>query len=150
MSKTRESGYGGSFLDKLWDILAEPTNHPYISWQPSGLSFVIHDVTDFEMHVLTKYFKHSNHNSFVRQLNMYSFVKTCNDSNYREFQNPFFQRDRKDLMANIKRKASVPGARDTSQPKKSSEGLTQRQRAMIAQQHADEEAAERAAESGAA
>ena len=141
----KEAGYGGSFLEKLWEILAEPANHPYICWQPSGLSFVIHDVQDFETYVLTKYFKHSNHNSFVRQLNMYSFVKTCNDSNYREFQNPFFQRARRDLMINIKRKASAPGAsKDILQPKKVTEGMTQRQRAMIAQQQADEEAAERA------
>ena len=140
----RELGTGGTFLEKLWEILSEPSNTPYINWQPDGLSFVIHDVKLFEANVLTKYFKHSNHNSFVRQLNMYSFVKTCNDSNYREFQNPLFQRERKDLMTSIKRKASAAGANskeDSNAPKKLTEGQTSRQRAMIERQQAEEEAA---------
>lgn len=139
----RELGTGGSFLEKLWEILDEPSNEPYICWQPEGLSFVILDIQDFEANVLTKYFKHSNHNSFVRQLNMYAFVKTCNDSTYREFQNPHFQRARKDLMVNIKRKASVAGAgKETAATNKLTEGQTSRQKAMLKRQEEEEEAAE--------
>ena len=47
----RELGTGGTFLEKLWEILSEPSNTPYINWQPDGLSFVIHDVKLFEANV---------------------------------------------------------------------------------------------------
>ena len=148
MSKgPKEGAVSGSFLEKLTEILSDETNTPYICWQPSGMSFLIKDVADFEAHVLTKYFKHSNHNSFVRQLNMYNFVKTCNDANYREFHNPNFQRDRRDLMVNIKRKASQPSAnanagREDKKPQV--EHMTQRQKAMMEQQERENERAEAA------
>ena len=141
------TGSSGSFLEKLVEILSDESNSPYICWQPSGLSFLIKDVSEFEANVLTKYFKHSNHNSFVRQLNMYNFVKTCNDANYREFHNPHFQRGRRDLMANIKRKASQPNASSSgsgAEKKPDVQYMTQRQKAMVEQQERDNERAEQA------
>ena len=139
-------GTSGSFLEKLVEILSDESNSPYICWQPSGLSFLIKDVSEFEANVLTRYFKHSNHNSFVRQLNMYNFVKTCNDANYREFHNPHFQRGRRDLMVNIKRKASQPSATSSSggaaEKKPDVQYMTQRQKAMVEQQERENERAE--------
>ncbi len=145
------SGTSGSFLDKLVEILSDESNSPYICWQPSGRSFLIHDVTEFEVNVLTKYFKHSNHNSFVRQLNMYNFVKTCNDANFREFHNPNFQRDRPELMANIKRKASQPANASVALEKKPDvQNMTQRQKAMLEQQERENERLEQAKQRRAA
>jgi HSF-type DNA-binding len=93
-----------AFLEKLYDILEEVSLESYISWQPDGLSFLIRDVNSVSELVLPHYFKHNNIQSFVRQLNMYSFTKTRHDSNYREFRQPLFQRGRRDLLSLIKRK----------------------------------------------
>jgi len=43
--------------------------------------------------------------ALCRQLNMYNFSKTRHDSNYREFRQNLFRRDRKDLLSLIKRKS---------------------------------------------
>ena len=93
-----------AFLEKLYDILEDVTLEAYISWQPDGQSFLIRDVNSVSELVLPHYFKHNNIQSFVRQLNMYSFTKTRHDSNYREFRQPLFQRGRCDLLSLIKRK----------------------------------------------
>lgn len=48
-----------------------------ICWTPDQEAFIINKekIMDFSNQVLAKYFKHSNYGSFVRQLNMYNFVK---------------------------------------------------------------------------
>jgi HSF-type DNA-binding len=96
-----------AFLEKLYDIMENVSLQPYISWQPDGLSFLIKDVQAVSEFVLPYYFKHNNIQSFVRQLNMYNFSKTRHDSNYREFRQPLFQRGRRDLLSDIKRKSQV-------------------------------------------
>ena len=94
-----------AFLEKLYEILENPELDSYISWQPDGLSFLIKQPNGFSETILPNYFKHNNLQSFVRQLNMYSFTKTRHDSNYREFRQPNFQKGRRDLLALIKRKS---------------------------------------------
>jgi len=46
-----------------------------VSWNAEGAGFVVHDAKSFADRVLPSYFKHSNFQSFVRQLNMYDFHK---------------------------------------------------------------------------
>lgn len=96
-----------AFLEKLYDILDSPTYAEYIGWQPDGQSFLIKKVEDFSRIVLPAYYKHNNLQSFVRQLNMYSFSKTRHDANWREFRQINFQRGRKDLLPLIKRKTQM-------------------------------------------
>lgn len=93
-----------AFLEKLYEILENPELESHIAWQPDGLSFLIKQPNTFSETILPNYFKHNNIQSFVRQLNMYSFTKTRHDSNYREFRQPNFQKGRRDLLALIKRK----------------------------------------------
>jgi hypothetical protein len=94
-----------AFLEKLFDILEENSCYSHlISWQPDGNSFLIKKVNEFSEIVLPKYFKHSNIQSYIRQLNMYGFSKTRHDSNHREFTHKLFQRGRRDLLQLIKRK----------------------------------------------
>lgn len=95
-----------AFLEKLFDILDEKSAYGHlISWQPDGTSFIIKKVHEFSEIVLPRYFKHSNIQSYVRQLNMYGFNKTRHDSTHREFAHKLFRRGRRDLLPLIKRKS---------------------------------------------
>lgn len=114
----KNSSTPAAFLEKLYDILDDVSLESYISWQPDGQSFLIRDVNSVSELVLPHYFKHNNIQSFVRQLNMYSFTKTRHDSNYREFRQPLFQRGRRDLLALIKRKTQGSSEKNGVQKRK--------------------------------
>lgn len=62
------------FLLKIYDMLANDDTHAFVSWTPSGTSFVIKDPHSFSTNVLPMYFRHNNFQSFVTQLN--SYVRT--------------------------------------------------------------------------
>ena len=84
------------------------------TWSPSGDSFVVKSVERFATSVLPMYFKHSNFSSFARQLNFYGFRKlkaepiltadfdACTAC-YVRFYHDKFQRDRPELLVQIKR-----------------------------------------------
>ena len=55
--------------------LHEPELASIISWQPHGRSFLCRDVAKMEKLILPIFFKHSNFNSFRRQLNMWGFIR---------------------------------------------------------------------------
>uniref|UniRef100_G1TSK3 HSF-type DNA-binding domain-containing protein n=1 Tax=Oryctolagus cuniculus TaxID=9986 RepID=G1TSK3_RABIT len=108
-----------SFLAKLWSLVEDPALDELVCWSQSGQSFYIMDEQIFSKEVLPKYFKHNNMSSFVRQLNLYGFRKVISfDSvfhvkekkNMQEFQHPFFQKGKTNLVGSIKRK--VPGMRN--------------------------------------
>ncbi|KAI5454349.1 Flocculation suppression protein [Naganishia albida] len=50
-----------------------------LKWSADGQGFVCSDPNEFARLFLSKYFKHANWHSFVRQLNMYGFNKQVND-----------------------------------------------------------------------
>lgn len=72
--KPRGGQNAAAFLEKLYEILSDDANRPYIDWvEPDGTSFLIKKVPELQEIVLPKYFKHNNLPSFVRQLNMYRY-----------------------------------------------------------------------------
>ncbi|KAF3432090.1 hypothetical protein FNV43_RR26829 [Rhamnella rubrinervis] len=73
-----------------------------ISWSDNDDCFVIWDITQFSVHLLPKYFKHSNFSSFMRQLNIYGFRKVNADRWV--FANDGFVRGKKYLLKNILRR----------------------------------------------
>lgn len=106
----QKQGNTPAFLDKLFDILEDNQAHSHlIAWQSDGTSFIIKKVSDFSEIVLPRYFKHSNIQSYVRQLNMYGFSKTRHDSNHHEFSHRLFLKGRRDLLPFIRRKTQSGG-----------------------------------------
>lgn len=99
------SGPSG-FLTKTFEIFSTPEYADLCGWGPKGDTIYVRKIEEFSKQILPKYFKHSNFQSFVRQLNMYDFHKTVQDPNNGEFQHLYFRKDRPELMALIKRKAN--------------------------------------------
>uniref|UniRef100_A0A803MRP0 HSF-type DNA-binding domain-containing protein n=1 Tax=Chenopodium quinoa TaxID=63459 RepID=A0A803MRP0_CHEQI len=98
------------FLNKTFDMVENPESDPIISWGESFNSFIIWDEHKFSTDLLSKYFKHSNFSSFVRQLNTYGFRKVSTAHPVRwEFAHPGFQKGKKDLLKTIKRRAQGNG-----------------------------------------
>ncbi|OWT37336.1 hypothetical protein C362_04346 [Cryptococcus neoformans Bt1] len=91
-----------------------------IYWSAKGTTFTCPNPTEFSKAVLPRYFKHNNWQSFVRQLNMYSFNKvndiysTSTDPQAWEFRHSLFRRGETHLLPSIKRKSSRPSAPDGS------------------------------------
>jgi len=92
------------FVDKIYDILSDPANSNIVRWDDSGRSFVVEDEVAFAERILPNHFKHSNFESFVRQLHQYGFHKTQGSQHIREFAHGDFMRGRTDLISGIKRK----------------------------------------------
>jgi hypothetical protein len=84
-----------AFLVKTYDILENPQYSDIISWSKDGTAFIVKNINEFSDKVLPKYFKHNNFSSFVRQLNMYDFHKSKQDSKENEFKHKLFRRGQK-------------------------------------------------------
>ena len=95
------------FLVQLQVLLSE--NPDYVGWMEDGKTFTIVDQEGFTKNVLSRYFKHKQMASFVRQLNMYGFKKVVgvHNNDLVSFYHPFFERDNYKLMEKIKRKTPV-------------------------------------------
>ena len=102
------------FLSKTYDIFTNKEFENICGWGARGETIIIKKIEEFSKSVLPRYFKHSNFQSFVRQLNMYDFHKTVQDPSHGEFSHEFFRKDRPDLLHNIKRKANYREQKDKS------------------------------------
>lgn len=99
------------FILKLWKMINDPQCDDLISWAENGQSFIIIDPPRFSQE-LSKYFKHNNLSSFIRQLNMYGFRKVATIENSGlhpgtddlHFYHPDFIRDHPERLESIKRK----------------------------------------------
>ncbi|KAJ3397621.1 hypothetical protein HDU92_005363 [Lobulomyces angularis] len=106
-----------NFIAKLRSLLDDKTYQYYITWSKQEDSFIVLNSEQFSTQVLPLTFKHSNYNSFVRQLNLYGFTKV--NRNYhrqnslsdeerakipKEFRHQFFIKADPTLATKIKRK----------------------------------------------
>uniref|UniRef100_A0A915JY21 HSF-type DNA-binding domain-containing protein n=1 Tax=Romanomermis culicivorax TaxID=13658 RepID=A0A915JY21_ROMCU len=114
-----------NFLLKLWRLVEDEQFQNCIGWDETGYSFHVCEPYMFSKSVLPLYFKHSNLNSFIRQLNMYGFRKVNNfdkgalkqqndvpqqtpqQHDTLEFQHPYFVRGHAEMLQYIKRKVAA-------------------------------------------
>lgn len=110
-----------AFISKLYAMLQDPkyTEANLIYWAPDGRSFICPNPIEFARDVLPNFYKTNNFQSFVRQLNMYSFNKvsdlcsaTQSDPSAWEFRHPLFCRDEPEKIHLIQRKAGGRAAAD--------------------------------------
>eukprot|EP00541_Cyclophora_tenuis_P014749 CAMPEP_0116557542 /NCGR_PEP_ID=MMETSP0397-20121206/9299_1 /TAXON_ID=216820 /ORGANISM="Cyclophora tenuis, Strain ECT3854" /LENGTH=370 /DNA_ID=CAMNT_0004083013 /DNA_START=117 /DNA_END=1229 /DNA_ORIENTATION=- len=101
------------FLSKTYHMI-DRCDPSIATWSPTGDNFVVKNVEKFASNILPMYFKHSNFSSFARQLNFYGFRKLkaepiltadfdARTACYVRFYHEHFQKDRPELLANIKR-----------------------------------------------
>jgi hypothetical protein len=92
------------FIRKTYKILEDEQYLDIISWNQEGNAIIIKNPTDFAQSVLPTYFKHNNLNSFIRQLNMYDFHKKKTPEGEHVYYHDLFERGKKHLLKNIRRK----------------------------------------------
>ncbi|KAI9638631.1 uncharacterized protein MKK02DRAFT_22296 [Dioszegia hungarica] len=105
-----------AFLTKLFSMVSDQDTNALIYWSPKGDSFLIPHQEELAKKIFPRYFKHSNFQSFVRQLNMYAFHKVphtsitpTGEAELWEFINPLFKRDHPELLGKITRQQRAGG-----------------------------------------
>jgi hypothetical protein len=116
------------FPQKLFDLLKEASaseqSSEIVSWLPDEMTFVVHNHARFAAEFLPAYFGHTQFRSFDRQLHYWGFElvspRTINNGSFggKSWKHPFFQKDRRDLLKQVTRKAV--GGSSTSQKAPSS------------------------------
>mmetsp|Transcript_15095 Transcript_15095/g.17419 ORF Transcript_15095/g.17419 Transcript_15095/m.17419 type:complete len:309 (-) Transcript_15095:119-1045(-) len=114
--KTKATSY--EFIVKLLTILENPQYAGIFSWSTCGKCILLKDQTKIANEILPKHFNHSKIPTLIRQLNYYGFRKVSSNSGQHVYSNPNFQKDRPDLLSNIKRekKKSASEADQNRQP----------------------------------
>jgi hypothetical protein len=105
---TRNGARGGvstPFPDKLHRILESHEFDEFISWQPNGRSFILHDVQGFVTSVMPIFFKQTKFRSFQRQLNLYEFKRISFGTYIGGYYHPKFLRNQPELCKEMTRVA---------------------------------------------
>lgn len=74
-----------------------------MKWSDCGEYFIIVKLDEFKK-ILPNYFKSSRYTSFLRQLNMYNFVRKASEKSPHAFQHTHFRKDQIEELRLIKRK----------------------------------------------
>lgn len=97
LAKTR------SFPAKLFRMLEDPDCQEYISWQPHGRSWKIHNQHEFEEKVIPLFFRHAKLSSFMRQVNGWGFLRTPTGPDQNAYHHEMFRRGFPQLCAKMRR-----------------------------------------------
>lgn len=103
-----------AFISKTFEFLEDGQFPDIVDWNFEGTAIVIKNPLEFAQKVLNIYFKHRNLTSFVRQLNMYGFHKQRTHKVEYVYSHELFQRGKKHLLDQIKRKNQEQICVDTS------------------------------------
>ena len=99
-------GEAPSFLQKLWEMLADATNSDVIEWHAEGAMFEVKSPKAMGAEVLGKFFRHNNFASFQRQLNYFGFHKCGRGERGCYYRHEHFLRARPQQMLRITRKTN--------------------------------------------
>lgn len=106
---------------KLYRILYEAEKNgqsDIISFLPHGQAFAVHKSREFIRDIMPKYFAAGRMNTFLKQLNLYFFVRNTDGKDKGAYRHPMFARGKRHLCKKIKRK------RTTNLPSRSVEAAT--------------------------
>ncbi|CAM9532571.1 unnamed protein product [Discosporangium mesarthrocarpum] len=95
-------GAPSMFPRKLYKILSEEDPN-IIAWADSGRSFQLLDQDAFVEEIMSRFYRHQKLTSFQRQLNLYGFKKQTQGPLTGHYCHPSFQRDRPELLENVRR-----------------------------------------------
>jgi len=110
-----------AFISKTYEFLEDNQFPDIVDWNFEGTAIVIKNPLEFAQKVLNIYFKHRNLTSFVRQLNMYGFHKQRTHKVEYVYSHELFQRGKKHLLDQIKRKNQEQISIDSSDPTEETE-----------------------------
>ncbi|KAJ3703982.1 hypothetical protein LUZ61_007687 [Rhynchospora tenuis] len=102
------------FLTKTYEMVDDPSTDHIVSWSSTNSSFIVWDPQKLANELLSKFFKHKNFSSFVRQLNTYGFHKV--DPDQWEFANDDFVRGQRHRLKNIHRRKPMFSHSSQTQP----------------------------------
>ena len=95
-------------------ILSKPPAEVHCQWSADGNYVVVLDAVAFASEVCPRYYRHSNFDSFKKNMNLYGFVKskrTNCGSRRHVFSHEHFLKGREDLLARVKSSQSGKGSR---------------------------------------
>ena len=113
IARTTSKYHTTRFIAQLYRVLqlaeTEDPEQRYIHWSANGEAIVITSVPELTKQ-LSFLFRAKNYGSFVRQLNMYNFMKVKGLSRTHVFLQPFFQRDSPEALRHVTRKRVISRA----------------------------------------
>lgn len=90
------------FINRLYKIVSDD-KYKEIGWSDDGKGFRIYDKESFMKNVLPLVSKTREYSAFIRQLNLYGFIKVKSASHlYEEYFHNNFQKDREELLPYVK------------------------------------------------
>jgi len=109
-----------AFISKLWDMLSKKEYDAYIRWNDVGDGIFIVEPDGLMLNVLPMYFKGTKLCSYVRQLNIYGFVKARDQWEFKQ-QEGLFDRNHPERLGLIKRRVDNKKKRGESDDQGSDE-----------------------------
>jgi len=93
------------FLRKLWEMVNDPQNKPFISWLEDGDGFQVLQPRELGTQILPNYFN-GTMCSFIRQLNLYGFSKLGDEFAFKHHDG-FFKYGQENLLQFIERRKNI-------------------------------------------
>lgn len=113
LRRTR-GGVSEPFPEKMHRMLEETEKDgltDVVSFFSHGRAFGVHDIDRFVKEIMPKYFKQSKWNSFLRQLNLYGFVRITSGPDAGGYYHELFLKGRPNLAFHMRR-VGVPQGED--------------------------------------